>query len=142
MRDHSESRSSETRMRTDDGSPHERSRKFAAARVIEGTPIFDGERAVRGYALNRMCFSLNERANRDAFLADEDAYCRKYSLNDEQINAVRSRNVQALLSAGGNIYYLAKLAGCFGLNVKDIGAQQTGMSVEAFRAKLRAAAET
>jgi protocatechuate 4,5-dioxygenase alpha chain len=89
-----------------------------------------------------MCYSLNERANRDALLADEVAYCQKYGLDDEQINAVRSRNVQALLNAGGNIYYLAKLAGCFGLNVQDLGAQQTGMSVEAFKAKLRAAAES
>ena len=33
---------------------------------------------------------------------------------------------------GGNVYYLAKLAGIFGLNVQDIGTQQTGMSVDAF----------
>ena len=135
MRDQSEPSSG-------DDSRNRPRRTFARARVIEGTPIFDGERAARGYALNRMCYSLNERANRDALLADEVAYCRKYGLDDEQINAVRSRNVQALLNAGGNIYYLAKLTGCFGLNVQDLGAQQTGMSVEAFKAKLRAAAES
>lgn len=114
---------------------------FADARAIFGTPIFDGERARFGYALNRLCFSLNSRQNRDAFLRDEDGYCRQYGLNAQQSRAVRSRNVEAMLSAGGNIYYLAKLAGCFGMNVQDIGAQQTGMSVEAFRAKLRAASE-
>jgi protocatechuate 4,5-dioxygenase alpha chain len=141
MRDHSEALSSDSRIRTGNAPPREQGHALAACRVIEGTPIFDGERAARGYALNRMCFSLNARANRDALLADEGAYCRKYGLDDEQINAVRSRNVKALLSAGGNIYYLAKLAGCFGLNVQDLGAQQTGMSVEAFRAKLRAAGE-
>ena len=37
------------------------------------------------------------------------------------------------------VYYLAKFAGIFGLNVQDIGAQQTGMSIEAFKAKLKAA---
>jgi protocatechuate 4,5-dioxygenase alpha chain len=52
---------------------------------------------------------------------------------------VRERDVLKLLAAGGNIYYLAKLAGIFGLNVQDIGAQQTGMSVEDFKAKLVAA---
>jgi protocatechuate 4,5-dioxygenase alpha chain len=41
-----------------------------------------------------------------------------------------------MLQAGGNIYYLAKLAGIFGLNVQDIGAQQTGMSIEAFKSAL------
>jgi protocatechuate 4,5-dioxygenase alpha chain len=44
-----------------------------------------------------------------------------------------------LIAAGGNVYYLAKLAGIFGLDVQDIGAQQTGMSVEAFKARLTAA---
>ena len=52
---------------------------------------------------------------------------------------MKSRNVLALIAAGGNVYYLAKLAGIFGLSVQDIGAQQTGMSVEAFKDKLLAA---
>jgi protocatechuate 4,5-dioxygenase, alpha chain len=47
--------------------------------------------------------------------------------------------VLAMIAAGGNIYYLAKLAGIFGLNVQDVGAQQTGLTVEAFKAKLLAA---
>ena len=124
-----------------DESQTKRPSAFAGPRGIPGTPIFDGERARSGYALNRLCFSLNSSQNRDAFLRDEDGYCRQYGLNEEQSTAVRNRNVEAMLSAGGNIYYLAKLAGCFGMNVQDIGAQQTGMSVEAFCAKLRAAGE-
>lgn len=108
---------------------------------IPGTLVFDGELAMRGYALNKMCYSFNEAANRAAFLADEDAYCARFGLNEQQRDAVRRRDVLALLRAGGNVYYLAKFAGIFGLNVQDIGAQQTGMSVEAFKAKLKAAAE-
>lgn len=106
---------------------------------IEGTSVFDGERARKGYALNKMCFSFNDAANRAAFLADEDAYCARFHLSAEQREAVRRRDVLAMIEAGGNIYYLAKLAGIFGLGVQDIGAQQTGMSVEAFKAKLAAA---
>jgi protocatechuate 4,5-dioxygenase alpha chain len=106
--------------------------------MIEGTTIFDGTQARRGYALNRMCYSFNEAANRAAFLADEDAYCNRYGLDAEQRAAVRQRNVLALIAAGGNIYYLAKFAGIFELNVQDIGAQQTGMSVAAFKARLLA----
>jgi protocatechuate 4,5-dioxygenase alpha chain len=41
-----------------------------------------------------------------------------------------------MIRAGGNIYYLAKLAGIFGLNVQDVGALQTGLSVEAFKQRL------
>src|SRR5947208_723626 len=97
---------------------------------IEGTVLFDGDQAQKGLALNRMCFSFNSAENRAAFLKDEDAYCATYGLNAEQRGAVRNRNVLQLLAAGGNVYYLAKLAGIFGLNVQDIGAQQTGMSVD------------
>jgi protocatechuate 4,5-dioxygenase alpha chain len=49
--------------------------------------------------------------------------------------------VLAMIAAGGNVYYLAKLAGIFGLNVQDLGAQQTGLSVEEFKRKLLAQAE-
>jgi protocatechuate 4,5-dioxygenase alpha chain len=106
---------------------------------IPGTVIFDSDQARKGYALNRMCFSFNEEANRKAFLADEDAYCAKYGLNEQQREAIRQRNVLALIAAGGNAYYLAKFAGIFGLDMQDIGAQQTGMTKEAFQAKLAAA---
>ena len=41
-----------------------------------------------------------------------------------------------LIAAGGNIYYLAKFAGMFGLSVQDIGAQQTGMTTDAFKEML------
>ena len=103
---------------------------------IPGTTIFDGTQAVKGYALNKMCFSFNQAANREEFLRDEDAYCDKYHLDQQQREAVKNRNVLDLIAAGGNVYYLAKLAGIFHLDVQDIGAQQTGMSKEDFKARL------
>ena len=106
---------------------------------IPGTTLFDGDQAQKGLALNRMCFSFNSAANRAAFLKDEDGYCRRYGLTEEQRAAVKGRTVLEMIAAGGNVYYLAKLAGIFGLSVQDIGAQQTGMTVEAFRHKLAAA---
>ncbi len=106
---------------------------------IPGTILFDGNQAVKGYQLNKMCFSFNEAKNREAFLKDEDAYCAKYGLTPEQREAIRERNVLKLLKLGGNIYYLAKFTGIFGLNMQDIGAQQAGMTLEEFRAKLLAA---
>ncbi|MCW5690154.1 MAG: protocatechuate 4,5-dioxygenase subunit alpha [Pseudolabrys sp.] len=107
--------------------------------AIPGTILFEGDQAQKGLPLNRMCFSFNSAENRAAFLKDEDAYCTRYGLTPEQRAAVKNRDVLAMLKAGGNIYYLAKLAGIFGLNVQDIGAQQTGMSVDAFKEKLAAA---
>ncbi len=104
---------------------------------IPGTYMFDGRAAMKGYALNKMCYSFNSKENRDEFVKDEDAYCTKYGLNDEQRAAIKARNVLALIHAGGCIYYLAKFAGIFGLTVQDVGAQQTGMSVEEFKKMVR-----
>jgi protocatechuate 4,5-dioxygenase alpha chain len=110
-------------------------------RPIPGTTLFDGEQAQRGYALNRMCFSFNDQKNRRAFLQDEAGYCARYGLDRAQRDAVKRRDFLGMIELGGNIYYLAKLAGIFGLGVQDLGAQQTGVSVEAFKARLKRAGE-
>jgi len=108
---------------------------------IPGTTLFDGTQAQKGYALNKMCFSFNSADNRNAFKADEAAYMAQYGLNEQQAEAIRTRNVLGLLAAGGNVYYLAKFAGILGLDVQDLGAAQTGMTKEEFKAKLRAYAD-
>ncbi len=106
---------------------------------IPGTPLFDGRAARRGYALNKMCYSFNDAAHREAFRADPAGYCQRYGLTPEQQQAVLSGQVLQMLAAGGNAYYLAKLAGIYGLDMQDIGAQQTGLTKAAFQAKLVAA---
>lgn len=100
---------------------------------IPGTTMFDGAQAMKGYALNKMCYSFNKQANRDAFVADQEAYMERFGLDERQKQAIRDKVVLDMIAAGGNIYYLAKFAGIFGLGVQDVGAQQTGMSVEAFK---------
>ena len=109
---------------------------------IFGTPIFGPEAAQKGYALNKMCFSFNEATSRAEFVKDEAAYCGKYGLTDEQTTAILKRDLLKLLDCGGNAYYLAKFAGILGLNMQDIGALQTGLTVEQFKAKLLAARDS
>ncbi|MFM5884910.1 MAG: protocatechuate 4,5-dioxygenase subunit alpha [Novosphingobium sp.] len=104
--------------------------------AIPGTTLFDGQAARKGYALNAMCYSFNDAKNRQAFLDDEAGYCASFKLTSEQRDAVARRDVLGMIAAGGNIYYLAKLAGIFGLNVQDVGSLQTGMSVAAFKQML------
>lgn len=108
---------------------------------IPGTVPFDGDLAQKGYALNKMCYSFNSADNRSAFKADEAAYMVQYGLTPPQAEAIRTRNVLGLLAAGGNVYYLAKFAGILGLDVQDLGAAQTGLTKEQFKAKLRAYAD-
>ena len=107
---------------------------------IPGTTVFDGRMAMKGYPLNKMCYSFNAKENREAFKADEEAYMEKYGLNDEQKQAIRDRNVLGLIAAGGNIYYLAKFAGIFGLSVQDVGGMQTGMTTDEFKDYLKSQA--
>lgn len=108
---------------------------------VPGTYVFNGRRAALGYALNRMCMSFNDAANREAFRQDEDGYCERFGLTAEQRDAVRARDVLRLVQLGGNIYYLAKFGGIFGLTVQDMGAQQRGVPVAEFRAMLQHAGD-
>ncbi len=103
---------------------------------VAGTVFFDGTMARKGYGLNKMCYSFNEASAREAFKADEMAYCERFHLDGAQKQAVRERDVLKLIELGGNIYYLAKFAGLLGMNMQDIGALQTGVSLEEFKQKL------
>jgi protocatechuate 4,5-dioxygenase alpha chain len=115
-----------------------RTESATAQRVIPGTPVFDGDAAQKGLALNAMCYSFNSADNRAAFVADEEGYMDRFALSDQQREAVRQRDVLGMIASGGNVYYLAKLAGILGLNVQDLGALQTGMPVDQFKAALLA----
>ncbi len=86
--------------------------------------------------MNKMCFTFNEASAREEFIKDEMAYCDRFGLTEEQKQAVRERDVLKLIEEGGNIYYLAKFAGLLGMNMQDIGALQTGVSLEEFKKKL------
>lgn len=108
---------------------------------IAGTTLFDGKAARKGYSLNKMCFSFNEQNARDEFLSNEGAYCEKFGLSVKQKLAIKERDVLGLIDLGGNIYYLAKFVGMLGLNMQDIGAMQTGKTVEEFKAMLAKAGE-
>ncbi len=104
--------------------------------TIPGTTLFNGEMAMKGYGLNKMCYSFNGAAAREEYLADPMAYYKKFDLTEAQIEACENKDMLAMIAEGGNIYYLAKLAGIFKMSVQDVGAQQTGVTTEEFKAKL------
>jgi protocatechuate 4,5-dioxygenase alpha chain len=106
------------------------------ARSIEGTYLFDGARARMNPALNRMCMSLVRASNRAAFVADEMAYGRSYGLSEESLRLVASRDWIGMIRAGGNIYYIFKLAAIDHVSMQQVGAQQNSMTLEQFRVKL------
>jgi protocatechuate 4,5-dioxygenase alpha chain len=81
----------------------------AMARSLQGTYLFDGTRAAKNYALNKMCMSLTKPENRVAFATDERAYCRKFALDDDTVKLVESRDWIGMVRSGGNIYYVFKI---------------------------------
>ena len=111
---------------------------MSVSHQIFGTTPFDGTVAMRGYALNKMCYSFNGADSpRKAFKRRRGGlHDQVQGLNDQQKEAIRKRCVLDLIAAGSNVYYLAKFAGIFGLDVQDVGAQQTGMTKDEFKAML------
>ena len=77
---------------------------------ITGTWVFDAQRARIGYHLNEFLYSLMKADNRAEFLADERKYLMKFSMTEEQREAVMKRAWNRLLELGGVSYALAKLA--------------------------------
>ena len=97
---------------------------------IPGTTIFDTDQARLGYHLNQFCMSLLKPENRERFLADERAYLDEWEMSEEQKRGVLDRDLNRLISLGGNIYYLAKIGATDGMNFAQIVASMTGTSAE------------
>ena len=106
-------------------------------RPIPDTSIFDLRLSRRGRRLNRLCASLCQPENREAFKRDEHAYLSKFGLSDQEKDLVRRRDFQGLIEAGTNIYYLLKIGSVTGNGLYKMGAQMRGETYEAFLATRR-----
>jgi protocatechuate 4,5-dioxygenase alpha chain len=51
---------------------------------LPGTHVFTSERSQQGYRLNKLAATLTKPANREAFLADEDAYMSELGLSEDE----------------------------------------------------------
>jgi len=100
---------------------------------IPGTTIFDAEQSRKGYWLNQFCMSLMKAENREKFKADERAYLDQWPMSEEQKKAVLSRDMNAMIALGGNIYFLAKIGATDGKSFQQMAGSMTGMSEEAYR---------
>jgi protocatechuate 4,5-dioxygenase alpha subunit len=103
---------------------------------IPGTTIFDGMRCRLGYQLNQFCMSLMLASNRARFKAGEQNYLEDYSMSAAQKRAVLTRDYNAMIAEGGNIYFLAKIGATDGKSFVQIVSTMTGMSVEDYSAMM------
>ncbi|MBE4738448.1 MULTISPECIES: protocatechuate 3,4-dioxygenase [Streptomyces] len=105
---------------------------------VTGTYVFDTADNRRGRALNRLCGSLKDAANRVRFSADESAYCEEHGLTAEQREAVLGRDWTRMLELGGSIFYVFKLAVLDQKSMQYLGGVFTGMTTEEFTQALEA----
>jgi len=105
---------------------------------LQGRYVFDGATSRLGYRMNKLFMTLREAAAREAFLADEAAYCDRFALSEAHKRAVLDRDWQAMLELGGSIFCFYKLAMLDGLSMQYLGGVFTGMSEEDFVAAMRA----
>jgi protocatechuate 4,5-dioxygenase, alpha chain len=103
---------------------------------IPGTTIFDADQARKGYWLNQCCMSLMKAENRASFKANERAYLDQYAMSEEQKQALLSRDFNAAIVLGGNIYFLAKLGFTDERNFQQMAGSMTGMTEEEYKAMM------
>jgi protocatechuate 4,5-dioxygenase alpha chain len=103
---------------------------------IPGTIVFDAEQARKGYWLNQFCMSLMKAENRTRFKANERAYLDEWKMSEEQKQAVMSRDLNAMMALGGNIYFLSKIGATDGLSFQQMAGSMTGMSETDYRAMM------
>ncbi len=97
---------------------------------IPGTYVFDFQRSHEGYHLNMFCMSLLKSENREEFLADEEAYLKKFPMTAEQRQSVLDRDWLGMIKLGGNIYYTSKIGATLGRSFQYIAGEMCGMSQE------------
>ena len=105
---------------------------------IPGTYLFDRNRSREGYHLNMFCMSLMKSENREAFLADEEAYLEKFPMTDEQRRTVIERDWLGMIKVGGNIYYTSKLGATLGHSFQYLAGAMSGMTQEEYAEMMKA----
>jgi protocatechuate 4,5-dioxygenase alpha chain len=100
---------------------------------VPGTTVFDMEQSRRGYWLNQFCMSLMKAENRTRFKANERAYLDDWAMSEEQKQAVLTRDLNRCISAGGNIYFLAKIGATDGKSFQQMAGSMTGMTEDEYR---------
>lgn len=98
---------------------------------IPGTRVFTAARSRKGYHLNQFCMSLMTADNRARFKADEAAYLDEWPMSPAQKAAVLTRDYNACIDEGGNIYFLAKIFSTDGQSFVQAVSTMTGATVDA-----------
>jgi protocatechuate 4,5-dioxygenase, alpha chain len=100
---------------------------------IPGTKVFTAARARKGYWINQFSMSLMKPENRERWKVDERAYLEGWKLSDEAKAAILTRDYNALLELGGNVYFFSKIFSCDGLSFAEAVSTMTDMAFPEYR---------
>lgn len=103
---------------------------------IPGTHVFTGALCRKGFSLNQFCMSLMKPGNRERFLKDERIYLDEWPLSDAQRQAVLNRDYRSMLTEGGNIFFILKIAATDGRSVQSVVASFTTQTQEEYAAMM------
>jgi protocatechuate 4,5-dioxygenase, alpha chain len=92
----------------------------------------NGRPAESSYDLSRALYDLREQGNREAFLADPEAYSRRYRLTDREREMLLKQEWRGLAEAGVSIYLLTKLAATLKVDFFEMEAAMRGMTKDEF----------
>ena len=108
-------------------------RELKGAEGLTGTYPFDLARSVKAYRLNKFLHSLIAPAQRQAFVADEDALMAAAGLTEEEQRLVKSRDWRGLIHYGVIFFMLEKLGAVIGTSNLHIYAAMRGESLADFQ---------
>ena len=85
-------------------------------------------RSVRGKSINRLCSCLADAEERRQFHLNEDAYCLRFGLNENERQAIKDRDFLTLIDLGAHVVHLNELAALSGLSTLEAIRMRAGVS--------------
>jgi len=102
------------------------------ANPITDTYVFDLEMSEKGRRINRLAEWLIDAESREKFKSDMNGIMNRFELNDTEKKLILENDWLNLVKEGGNIYNVVRIAAIFDVGLYPLGAQQLGISYEAF----------
>lgn len=113
--------------------------QIAGIESLDGTYLFDLERSVGHYRLNRFLHDLVIPEHRAAFMQDPEAAFEKAALSEEERQMLRRRDWRALMQYGAIFFVLEKLAAVVGVSNLHVYAAMRGQTLDEFQKTRNAA---
>ena len=100
---------------------------------LEGTYLFDLDRSVANYRLNKFLRDLVIPEHRALFKADEEAAFEQAGLSDQERDLIRRRDWRGLMQYGAIFFVLEKMAAVVGVSNLHVYAHMRGQTLDEFQ---------